>query len=69
MKYVWQVDVIEHDSWSGPKKLNTLFFWKKEDAVQYIAKKHGGRVGPTPEYYINYELVGQVAVPDVGEIK
>ncbi len=52
------VDLVEHDSWSGPKTIETKEFTDKSKADAYIAEIHSHNTAPSaPEYYLTAELV------------
>ena len=62
-KYI--VEETEHDSWSGPKVIDTIEFTSKTKAENYVNKVNGRNTAKeVPEYYITADItkVYEVAV-------
>jgi len=52
------VDVEEHDSWSGPKILETIEFTSKAKADKYVSKVNGRNTDASvPDYYVTARIV------------
>ena len=52
------VDVEEHDSWSGPKVIETVEFTSKTKADKYVDGINGRNTDATvPDYYVTARIV------------
>jgi hypothetical protein len=55
---VYLVDVVEHDSWSGPALLHTKEFTSKLLADKYVHSYNSQNTKKVvPDYYISAEIV------------
>ncbi len=52
------VEETEHDSWSGPKVIDTIEFTSKAKAEAYVNKVNGKNTAKqVPEYYVTADIV------------
>jgi len=52
------VEVVEHDSWSGPSKIETLEFTSKTKADKYVNGINGQNTDRVvPDYYVTASIV------------
>lgn len=57
---IFTVEIIEHDSWSGAKLVNTKRFKRKCDATRLINRVNGENTEQqAPDYYLTAHLKGE----------
>ena len=57
-KVLYVIEMIEYERGWGSKLDGYLAFPNEEAGKSYIAEQTKDRVGPAPDYYVNYEVVG-----------